>query len=277
MNNSDSHREQRIDISPRRKVPKEAALKEAVRRIVEVADPEKIILFGSAARRQMGQGSDLDLLVIKRGEYNRGGLIGEVYRSMHGFGHSVDILLATPEEVERYRNSYCLVFYPALREGRVIYEKDKSTSATDGADAPRVAEEEPPKHEQNFPPDHPRAWLQYARSDLAMARARAPGAYLEHHCFHAQQAAEKAIKAVLISRGLEFSYTHDLAELATTLEQSGQEIPNKVKAAEVLSRFAVLTRYPGFAGEVVYHEYKELVALAEAVVHWAEKLIREIQ
>ena len=252
----------------------ETVLEEAVRRIVQVADPEKIILFGSAARGNWKQNSDLDFLVIKRGDYNRGGLIGKVYRNMHGFGHSVDILFATPEELERYRNSYCLVFYPATREGRIVYEKNNVASAT-GA-PPRVAEE-PAEPEESFPADHPRAWLQYARSDLAMARAHAPGAYLEHHCFHAQQAAEKAIKAVLISRGIEFPYTHDIAELATALEQNGQDVPDKIKAAEVLSRFAVLTRYPGFQGEVRSDEYEELLALAESVVLWANTLIREAQ
>jgi predicted nucleotidyltransferase len=52
-------------------VPKEV-LDDIVRRIVEVAAPEKIILFGSAARGELGPNSDIDLLVIKGGEYDRG-------------------------------------------------------------------------------------------------------------------------------------------------------------------------------------------------------------
>ena len=45
---------------------------------------------------------------------------------------------------------------------------------------------------ERFPPDDPREWLNRAKSNLAQARARVPGAYLEDLCFGAQQAAEKA-------------------------------------------------------------------------------------
>jgi predicted nucleotidyltransferase len=91
-----------------------------IRRIVEVAKPEKIILFGSAARGAMGPNRDVDLLVIKSGA-NRLDLMGEIYRNLHGVGEPVDIIVATPEDVEQYRNSHCLVFAPALKEGRVVY------------------------------------------------------------------------------------------------------------------------------------------------------------
>ncbi len=55
----------------------QAALDDIVRRIVEVDQPERIILFGSAARGEMGPDSDLDLLVIKSGQYHRGRLTEE--------------------------------------------------------------------------------------------------------------------------------------------------------------------------------------------------------
>ena len=55
---------------------------------------------------------------------------------------------------------------------------------------------------KRFPPDDPREWLNRAKSNLAPATATAaPGVYLEDLCFDAQQAAEKAIKAVFIHRG----------------------------------------------------------------------------
>ena len=91
-----------------------------IQRIVEVAKPETIILFGSAARGSMGANSDVDLLVVKAG-VNRLDLMGEIYRNLHGVGEPVDIIVATPEDVERYRNSHSLVFAPALKEGRVVY------------------------------------------------------------------------------------------------------------------------------------------------------------
>ncbi len=96
-------------------------LKEIVRRIVEVAGPERIILFGSAARGETGPNSDVDLLVIKRGKFHQGELTGEIYMNLHGVGQAVDIILVTPEQVERYRNTHFLVIAPALREGKEIY------------------------------------------------------------------------------------------------------------------------------------------------------------
>jgi predicted nucleotidyltransferase len=91
-----------------------------IRRIVELAKPEKIVLFGSAARGARGPHSDVDLLVIKSGA-NRLDLMGEIYRNLHGVGEPIDVIVATPEDVERYRDSQFLVFAPALREGRVVY------------------------------------------------------------------------------------------------------------------------------------------------------------
>ena len=100
---------------------KDDLLQEIVRRIVEVAKPEKIILFGSAAKGEMGPNSDVDLLVIKRGKYHRRRVTGKRYRNMFGVGQAVDVIVVTPEEVERYRYTHCLVIKPALQEGREVY------------------------------------------------------------------------------------------------------------------------------------------------------------
>jgi predicted nucleotidyltransferase len=101
--------------------PDPAILADVVRRVVEAARPEKIVLFGSAARGTMGPDSDLDLLVIKGGKFNRHRVTTAIYRRLSG-EIGVDAVVVTPEEVERYRNTHCLVICPALREGQVVYE-----------------------------------------------------------------------------------------------------------------------------------------------------------
>jgi len=88
-------------------------------------------------------------------------------------------------------------------------------------------------------------WLSRARSDLALARAKPKGVYLEDLCFHAQQAAEKAIKALLICHRVQFPYVHDLAALLTLLERATGELPEHIRQAERLTQFAVRARYPG--------------------------------
>jgi predicted nucleotidyltransferase len=99
----------------------EETLQEIVRRVVEVAKPEKIVLFGSAARGKMGPNSDVDLLVVKKGKYNRSRLAGDIYMNLHGVGQAVDVIVVTPEDVECYRNTHCLIIKPALDEGREVY------------------------------------------------------------------------------------------------------------------------------------------------------------
>jgi predicted nucleotidyltransferase len=99
----------------------EDMLQEIIRRIVEVASPERIILFGSAARGEMGYNSDVDLLVVKDGEYEYSRLVGDIYINLHGVGQAVDIVLATPEQVEKYRDVHCLIIKPALQEGKEVY------------------------------------------------------------------------------------------------------------------------------------------------------------
>lgn len=96
-------------------------LDDIIRRVVEVAQPETIILFGSAARGEMGPNSDVDLLIIKEGADTLG-LTAQIYRRLRGAGAAVDAIVVTPEDVERYKDSHALVIKPALHEGRVVYE-----------------------------------------------------------------------------------------------------------------------------------------------------------
>ncbi|MBM4308689.1 MAG: HEPN domain-containing protein [Deltaproteobacteria bacterium] len=126
---------------------------------------------------------------------------------------------------------------------------------------------------ERYSPDDPREWLNRAQSNLALAKTEGSGIYLEDLCFHAQQAAEKAVKALLIKQAVEFPYVHDLAELLTLLEQKGVILPEKVKQGEKLTRFAVFTRYPGIASPVSREEYEEALNLAEAIVHWVQNQI----
>ena len=101
--------------------PDPKILEDIVRRVVEAAQPERIILFGSAARGEMGPDSDIDLLVIKKGKFNHVDLTTTIYRHLRGTDGAVDVVVVTPEEIELYGDSPYLVYYPALREGKVVY------------------------------------------------------------------------------------------------------------------------------------------------------------
>ena len=119
----------------RRGKPDPAVLADIVKRVVRAAKPEKIVLFGSAARGEMGPDSDYDILVIKVGKFNHWRVLTHIYKSLPGTA-AVDVVVATPEVVERYRNTHCLVYCPAMKEGKVIY--DAKALSTGGS--ARVAE-----------------------------------------------------------------------------------------------------------------------------------------
>ena len=99
----------------------QAVLDEIVRRIVAVAQPEKIILFGSAARGEMSFHSDVDLLVVKDGD-NAWKEMGRIYKALYGVGVAVDVVVVARAQLERYKDCHALVMKPALAEGRVVYE-----------------------------------------------------------------------------------------------------------------------------------------------------------
>lgn len=127
------------------------------------------------------------------------------------------------------------------------------------------------KRPDRFPSHDPREWLNRARSNLSRARIVTGEAYLEDGCFDAQQAAEKAIKAIMVKRKIAFPYIHDIARLLRLLESDGQSVPQSLEAAAELTRYASATRYPGLDEPVSPREHAEAVAAAEAVVRWAEE------
>lgn len=118
-------------------------------------------------------------------------------------------------------------------------------------------------------------WLLRAEGDLALARAPLPeGAFYEDLCFHAQQAAEKSLKAVYQHFAKRFRYTHDLDELINGLRNEGITIPLEVTEAALLSSYAWEARYPGLSEPVTKKEFREALRQAKRVVGWATEVIR---
>ena len=103
----------------------EALYTEIVRRIVEAADPERIILFGSRARRDHRPDSDLDILVIAESDEPRSVRSRKLYIATSSIARDVDadILVYTPDEVREWSSAPRAFVTTALREGRVLYEK----------------------------------------------------------------------------------------------------------------------------------------------------------
>ncbi len=110
----------------RRLLEKDPTLKRIVEAIVEVLDPDAIILFGSRARGDHAEDSDYDILVLKEGvkPEERRRLQWKIRLSalMEGIA-GVDVIVQSPERFEELKDLWHLVYYDIYREGVVVYER----------------------------------------------------------------------------------------------------------------------------------------------------------
>ena len=94
----------------------------------------------------------------------------------------------------------------------------------------------------------------------------------EHLCFHAQQAAEKAIKAVLVHHGIPVAKSHDLAFLLAQLPVP-VTVPVSLVSLPLLTKYAVQLRYPGEVAALTAREYRAAVRLAALAIEWAASVV----
>ena len=218
--------------------PSPERLRAAVTLVVEKLQPDQIILFGSAARNEMSERSDLDLLVIKeRGEgvpprHDR----WQCARS----GDALDVIVMDRATAERHRLSASHIQGVALEQGRTVYVRDGITPAATGPACTWNGTEM--VKTTKFEPDH---------SDelLEQAERRWRSANREEHpadrCEFLQQSMERALKALITADGRRVEHTHELDELWTQAEASGERIgaSRNPERLEKLSRYAGAWRY----------------------------------
>ncbi len=92
-------------------------------------------------------------------------------------------------------------------------------------------------------------------------------------CFHAQQAVEKALKAVLAARGVEFPFIHDISGLAKLCREAGAPLPGEMDGADLLTPYAAGLRYDDDTVHAVERETAS--RWATAAVQWARGLVEE--
>jgi predicted nucleotidyltransferase len=108
---------------PQTRAEYDSALREAVDRLVERFGPEKIILFGSQARGGGGPESDADLLVIMPVNGSKRQQAVAMDLALEGIPIPIDLIVATPDELERDREAMGVVIREAVDEGKVLYER----------------------------------------------------------------------------------------------------------------------------------------------------------
>jgi HEPN domain-containing protein len=87
---------------------------------------------------------------------------------------------------------------------------------------------------------------------------------------HNKQAAEKALKALLLFHKIDFPLTHDIEELLEIIEGSGIAIPPDIEEAGMLTPYAVETRYPGYWGVISKADLLEAIDLSKRVMDWVK-------
>ncbi len=211
------------------------------RPIVEQFHPRRIILFGSRARGDARADSDYDVLVEMDTELNHYACLTALSGAVaHPRGFELNIFLRKPGRLEERRDDPGTMDWHIAREGIVLYAADGGSLGPLPTWPSRVRER------GARPPESVREWVRRAEHDLlavenSLAAAKpAWGAV----AFHAQQATEKYLKAVLVARHEVAPRTHVLSVVVAAIRQKTPNFPEFAVQCELLQPYAVGVRYP---------------------------------
>ena len=117
-------------------------------------------------------------------------------------------------------------------------------------------------------------WIERAKSALELAQAKIiRHIHYEDLCFQTQQAAEKAIKGLLIYYGVEPEFTYNIERLLNELKKY-TEIPKNIGKSALLTDYASQTRYPGEYDDITKEDYEKAVHIAQECLDWVEGIIK---
>jgi len=121
-------------------------------------------------------------------------------------------------------------------------------------------------------------WLERAKSSYEIAKTIIKNniIYYEDLCYQSQQAVEKTLKGLLIYYGVDPEFTHNIGLLLNELEKF-TTIPENIKLATNVTKYAIITRYPGEYDEITKGDYEESIQIAKDCLDWAENKIRECE
>lgn len=231
-------------------------------------DPEQIILFGSHARGDADDCSDLDIVIIKETDERFLDRLEKAY-DLLPLTVAVDVLVYTPDEFADMRARGNLFIEEILNHGLVIYER-----GAEEVSLPEAVQDEGTEYQvKRDPLDEAERWLAQAQYELDVAHHSSEGGFFAAACFHAQQAAEKVLKAYLYATGERHVKGHSVGELGqrcATASETFQVIPPQIRK---LDRFYIQTRYPNGLPGGVPAEFFDLQD-AESALAWAGRALQ---
>jgi HEPN domain-containing protein/predicted nucleotidyltransferase len=212
-----------------------------VEQIVSEVDPRRIYLFGSRARGDSGADSDIDLMVEVNGADEAVCTAEQKLRHLFGeMGRRVDFQLRGEGAIEQRKDDPGTIDWDVAREGKLLFTRRDLVSA---AIAPPKVVREP----GSKPPASVLEWLRIAKQDLYHAKHHLDDEledWSDEICYLSQQAAEKALKAVIVSRHARPAHTHNLEKLLHHARSLGFALSDLDVDCVLLSEYAVEPRYP---------------------------------
>jgi len=229
-------------------------MEEIIRSIVEVVrekfSPLKIILYGSYARGTQTWDSDVDFLVVVSRDVNKRETAVAMRTALSDFLCGKDVVIATPDELAVKGSIPGTLLYSMLKEGKVLYEDM----------APYVEEA--------------RTWLGCAVDDVKAAEKLLESGFNRHACWLSAMGAERALKALLISRGVPFPRSHDLNALYKLVTERCHFEGLSLDHAELakFSEWAVEAGDPGDWPAITDLEARKDVMSAKGIVEAVSKV-----
>ena len=204
--------------------------------------PENIILFGSAARGDADEYSDLDLIIVKKTDKRFVERLVDVTAYLP-VDLAIDVLVYTPQELRDMVEVGNPFIEGALNDANILYEKTPG----DGlrkliSSCKESARKGSPTVKK--PLDTARRWLSQAEHSLNISRLLLESGMGADACFHAEQTAQLALKAFLYSLGRRYVTIHSVRELASQCAEEDAAFSTFVEYGTYLDRYYLSTRYP---------------------------------
>jgi len=238
--------------------PVSKTLPQAVKKIAKILKPEKIILFGSYVYGNPTPDSDVDLLVIMKTRANT----KERYLAVSGVlsprQFPVDIIVKTPQEVrEALQGGTDNAFFirKIFRKGKPLYEKQKQNESHRPEVKTTVGEL--------------KSWIEIADKNFAAAKIliRSQKSSTSSACLHAQQCAEKYLKAMLILKDVDFPKTSDLPTLNALCNQTG------IVTGFAQQSLVNLTKYEDRPNLPTLEDAKEAIEIAQTIRNFSRAFL----
>ncbi len=255
-------------------------IRDALEPALKKAGAAKAVVFGSYARGDADAESDLDLMVILNTDLpfiERWDIIPGL-RSRSPV-QEMDLLAYTPGEVRRMMEKGSVLLPVVLEEGVTIYDADPNFGHWWDQQAALVEKGEDVM--KRNPEIAAQSWLGQARRELGSCPDLLLGGYFEQVCFHSQQAAEKALKALVYLQGARRVLGHSCINLIKQLKETHPSLAAFEESACLLDQVYISSRYPIDDMQVAPYELfprsqaEDLMARAREIVDEAGRIIEQ--